>query len=302
MSEGYELQVLERGWLSSNNVIVGNAAEVTVIDTGYVSHAEQTEDLVRQALRGRRLRRIVNTHLHSDHCGGNARLVRAFGCEVWIPPGQWDAVLRWDTQALSFAPTGQRSERFFPDRALVPGDSLDMGGRSWLISSAPGHDPHAVILFEPHDATLVSADALWENGFGIVFPELEGEHGFGAVAATLDAIEQFDPQSVIPGHGRPFSDVKGALGRARRRLDALAADPPKHARHAAKVLLKFRLLETRREPRPQLLAWADGTDYMRRIHRSYFSGEDRANWLSRLLDEMCAGGALRSDGTMIIDI
>jgi hypothetical protein len=32
---------------------------------------------------------------------------------------------------------------------------------------------------------LISADALWENGFGVVFPELEGDDAFAIVAATL---------------------------------------------------------------------------------------------------------------------
>ena len=45
-----------------------------VVDTGYCIHAEQTLALVEAALQGAPLQRIVNTHLHSDHCGGNALL------------------------------------------------------------------------------------------------------------------------------------------------------------------------------------------------------------------------------------
>jgi hypothetical protein len=29
---------------------------------------------------------------------------------------------------------------------------------------------------------LLSADALWENGFGVIFPELDGESGFAEAA------------------------------------------------------------------------------------------------------------------------
>lgn len=299
MNRRYELQVLERGWLSSNNIVVGGADEATVIDTGYVSHAEQTETLVREALRGRHLQRIVNTHLHSDHCGGNVRLQRAFGCEICIPPGQWDAVARWDTDALTYAPTGQRCERFHADRQLVPGGALEMGGRAWSVLAAPGHDPHSVILFDTLDATLVSADALWENGFGVVFPELEGAHGFEDVSTTLDLIAGLEPRLVIPGHGRPFCDVGPAIERARRRLDALAAEPARHARHAAKVLLKFRVLETQREMLSGLLEWAESLDYMQLIHRRHFAAEARSEWIASLLDEMCASGALRREGSWI---
>jgi glyoxylase-like metal-dependent hydrolase (beta-lactamase superfamily II) len=45
-----------------------------------------------------------------------------------------------------------------------------------------GHDPHSVILFEPVSRVLISADALWERGFGVIFPELEGVEAFDEVA------------------------------------------------------------------------------------------------------------------------
>ena len=52
------IEVLERGWLSSNNVLIGDDAEATLVDSGYATHAVQTESLVRHALRGRRLTRL----------------------------------------------------------------------------------------------------------------------------------------------------------------------------------------------------------------------------------------------------
>ena len=67
------IHVLERGWLSSNNVLLFGRDEVAMIDSGYVAHAEQTQTLVRHVLhqRGReRLDVLLNTHLHSDHTLG----------------------------------------------------------------------------------------------------------------------------------------------------------------------------------------------------------------------------------------
>ena len=49
------LQVFERGWLSANNVLLFDGDEATLIDSGYVSHADQTVKLVRAALDGRSL-------------------------------------------------------------------------------------------------------------------------------------------------------------------------------------------------------------------------------------------------------
>jgi glyoxylase-like metal-dependent hydrolase (beta-lactamase superfamily II) len=202
--------------------------------------------------------RIVNTHLHSDHCGGNAAVQRAFGCRISIPPGQWQAVQEWDEAALSYAPTGQRCERFVPDDRLMPGDVLRVGGQRWDALAAPGHDPHSLILFNAQDGVLISADALWEKGFGIVFPELDGADAFDDVGRVLDLIESLDARWAIPGHGAPFSDIEGSLAQARQRLAAFRASPQRHTRHAVKALLKYHLLEVQEEPWDVLMAWFTG--------------------------------------------
>ncbi|WP_217619382.1 MBL fold metallo-hydrolase, partial [Achromobacter sp. GbtcB20] len=97
------------------------------------------------------------------------------------------------------------------------------------VLGAPGHDPHALLLFCAQEGVLISGDALWENGFGVVFPELAGEPGFDEVRATLDLIGTLDAHVVVPGHGRVFGVVRAALERACSRLVYLAADPRRNA-------------------------------------------------------------------------
>ncbi|NYE62850.1 glyoxylase-like metal-dependent hydrolase (beta-lactamase superfamily II) [Duganella sp. 1224] len=240
------IQVLQRGWLSSNNILLLGRHDTAIIDTGYVSHAQQTLELVRHVLHGRHLDQIINTHLHSDHCGGNAMLQAHFGCQTSIPVAEADKVRHWDVEALSFKATGQRCDRFTFDATIAPGDTLTLGDMAWQALAAPGHDPHALIFYCPQEKVLVSADALWENGFGVIFPELDGQSGFAEERATLDLIAGLDVAVVIPGHGAPFTDMAGALARARSRLDYLEADPVRNAQNALKVLLKFLLLERQR--------------------------------------------------------
>jgi glyoxylase-like metal-dependent hydrolase (beta-lactamase superfamily II) len=38
------------------------------------------------------------------------------------------------------------------------------------VIAAPGHDPDSVMLLDRHHGVLIYADALRENGFGVVFP------------------------------------------------------------------------------------------------------------------------------------
>jgi glyoxylase-like metal-dependent hydrolase (beta-lactamase superfamily II) len=208
------IHVFERGWLSSNNVLLLGRHDAALIDSGYVTHRQQTLELVRHALRGRHLDRLYNTHLHSDHCGGNAALQAHFGCDTFIPEAEADKVRRWDEDALSFKATGQQCERFTIDGVVTPGETLTLGDLEWQVLGAPGHHAHSVIYYCPSEKVLVSADALWQNGFGVIFPELEDDGGFAEAGATLDLIAGLDVRVVIPGHGAVFDDVAGALARA----------------------------------------------------------------------------------------
>jgi len=155
-----------------------------------------------------------------------------------------------------------------------------------------------VLLFQPDTRMLISGDALWENGFGVVFPELDGHSGFGEVAATLDLIESLDPAVVIPGHGRVFGDVSAALDRARTRLRSFEQAPQRHLRHAAKVLVKYKLLEMVTTTLPKLHAWARATPALGDLHRaSTGASADFDTWVADLLADLVrAGAATVSDG------
>jgi len=286
------MRVLERGWVSSNNILLfDDDNTATLVDTGYVTHNEHTLELVRHALNGRKLARIINTHLHSDHCGGNSLLKREFNAPILIPPGHAAAVARWDDSTLGYSACGQACDRFTYDALIHPGDALHMGGSAWQVFASPGHDPHSIVLWNAHERTLISADALWEHGFGAIFPEVEGESGFAEQRAILQLIAQRQPRWVIPGHGAPFTDVDQALARAFGRLDALEASPERNARHIIKTLLKFYLLIVRQVSLRDVIAHCSGMYYAKIINQRYFR-LPFSEFIARTVDELVAGGAL----------
>jgi len=268
------IQVLERGWLSSNNIVFADDEVPTVVDTGYVTHADATLALLQQALKGRPLGRILNTHLHSDHAGGNAMLTAQYGCETWIPPGDAALVDSWDEARLSYRRTGQQCPPFRYDALLQPHSVIGLGGEDWTVLPAMGHDHAMVMLWCERLGLLISADALWQKGFGVIFPELEGIPGFAEQAATLDLIGQLQPRVVIPGHGAPFGErdgaVSAALDAARSRIQWLSEEPRRNADNALKVLLAFKLLEAQRMTVDDLAALVqasfDGNPAMRDLY------------------------------------
>ena len=296
------LQVIERGWLSSNMVIAMGRYNTAVVDSGYCTHAKQTVDLVRAALTDAPLELLLNTHLHSDHCGGNSALQTAYlDLQTLIPPGHATYVDPWDAVMLTHKPTGQLCPRFKYQGLLKTGTEVLLGDNSWQIHSAAGHDPHSVVLFEPLTRTLISADALWENGFGVVFPELEGQDAFADVDATLNLIERLEPLTVIPGHGRIFAYSDQVLQRSKQRLAAFTANPTKHARHGAKVLLKFKLLEVQMEEYSAFKSWATTTSYFELIRSNFFNTLRINEFIDQLISELITSGVAHRDGEHILN-
>ena len=300
------LTVLERGWLSSNNILIHAAPGeegAVLVDTGHVNHAEQTCALVAHALRGAPLARIVNTHLHSDHCGGNAALQAVHGVPIWVAPGMAQPVRAWDDQRLTYRDTGQRIARYGAQGELPREGAFIAGGRRWEVLPAPGHDPDSVMLFDREAGVLLSADALWEHGFGVVFPEVAGEPGFDDVAQVLEQIAALPAQVVVPGHGRPFTDVEGALDRARARLAGFRADPRRHARHAARVLIKYHLMEEGSQAVEAFRAWAEATPLLQGlwdVHGRH-AHASAGDWALVHAMDLCATGALARQEDRLLD-
>ena len=293
------LVVIERGWLSANNVVGLDGGVATMVDSGYVTHAAQTVDLVRHVLDGRRLERLVNTHGHSDHIGCNAAVQRAFGCRITVPADIAPIIEAWDEDALLLSITDQQCEPFRHDDTLAAGERLVFGGCEWAALAAPGHDMHALMFHCEQHRLLISGDALWRDGFGVQFPELLGsDPGLAATRATLEAIARLPLDALLPGHGAPFTEVDDALERAFGRLDAFAADAERMARNAIRTCLSFSLMECRSIALDALPSYLEEVSLYRDINRRYLRIE-AGELANRLVRELVQAGVARIDHDML---
>ena len=256
-----QVHVFVRDWLNANHVVMRSADGHVLVDSGYGRYAAMTLALVAspRGLNGEPLAKLVNTHCHSDHMGGNAAVQRAYGCPIALPEGEAALVARWDTMALLLDYADQSAERFVADEILHADSVHVWGGLEWQALAAPGHDMHALVFYNPEHRILISGDALWEHGYGFVMPRTLDPAAMPATRATLEMIAALDVRIVIPGHGDVFTGVGPALERAFKRAAALEADDSRVARHALKALLMFCLLDRKRMPR------ADLPDYVDRV-------------------------------------
>ena len=296
------MSFIERDWLSANHVMFRDHQSATLIDSGYGKFNDVTftkVDAVLEAWGYATLDRIVNTHIHSDHIGGNVELQRAHpGCSIAVPVDDQPALVNWDApeQMLSYA--DQECERFAWDEVLEPGQQIQLGGEAWHAIATPGHDMGSLVFYSPKLRILISADALWENGYGFVPPQAIDPKPLAAQRATFKRLAELDVALVIPGHGPMFTDFSGALSRASAKLEAFAEDDMKIARNVVKGMFIYSMM-WRGE-----MALADVPAYVARIgvHRDYntqffrMSNEAFADWL---IGESVRAGKVRVEGTVV---
>lgn len=160
--------------------------------------------------------RVVNTHEHADHTGGNHEVVAATGAQVLAHAGAADAIPGMDA-------------------GLAAGDVVRFGEVELEALDTPGHTMTHVCLLARGDApALFCGDTLFNAGAGNCHngghPE-ELFHTFARQLAELPAATR-----IYPGHDYLENNLRFTLDRepgnrdARELLATAAAQDPADAR------------------------------------------------------------------------
>lgn len=299
------IDFIERDWLSANHIMFQDGDSATLIDSGYSKFNDVTIKKVDAVLSGwgnPSLDRIINTHIHSDHIGGNAELQRLHaGCSITVPADEQPALVNWDApeQMLSYA--DQEAERFAWDDVIEPGQTLQLGGESWRAIATPGHDMGSLVFYSPKLRILISADALWENSFGFVPPQAVDPKPLAAQRATFKRLAELDVALVIPGHGPMFTDYSGALKRASDKLELFATDDVRIAKSVVKGMFIYSMMWRGAIPVAELPEYVSRVGVHRDYNAQFFKVSDEAfaDWL---LIETVRTGKVRVAGDQIVSV
>ena len=231
-----------------------DGGEVDLLDCGM--NAEDSLALIRSSLAelgGKRLRKLVVTHIHPDHYGAAGVLAGPGGADLYLHRLEVplvnpryvelehlvEEVRRYvlvngvpadEAEVLS---NSQRalSQVVAPAEASVQLDgaeTLRMGRTSLRVEWTPGHSPGHICLYAAGSGLLFAGDHM--------LPDLSPNIGLHPQSTPDPLHEYLDglrrmaglrPRLVLPAHGRPFSDAAGRVetlaAHHRKRLDRVEA-------------------------------------------------------------------------------
>ncbi len=222
IAEGFYF--FERGWLNGNHfAYVGD--EIVLIDTGYLPSLPYTEKLLVQVgVSLNRVHRIISTHSHCDHIGGNARIQAATGCRIAMHPIQkriLDDRDDWATWARYYE---HEAEFFRVDETIQEGDDLALGPLRFRVFHVPGHAPGMLALYEPRLKILLPSDAVWDGDVGVLNTHVEGTIAPWLALDSVRRLAALDVAEIYPGHGPAITDPRRAFERTIRKVERLIED------------------------------------------------------------------------------
>lgn len=151
---------------------------------------------------------VVNTHAHYDHCFGNAAYAPA---TIWGSVGCADdlaergeaqrrvAVAEWTASDPQFAAALEAAPIVPPGNIVKESLTLDLGDcRAQLLHPGRAHTNHDLAVWIPEFGALLAGDLVEESGA----PALEDAFPL-SWPTSLARLLKFQPEVVVPGHGRP---------------------------------------------------------------------------------------------------
>jgi hydroxyacylglutathione hydrolase len=119
-------------------------------ETAVVDPGDPAPVLAEAARRGWKITKILNTHWHPDHTGGNLAIKEATGAAIWGPAGENGRVPGLD-------------------HALKEGDKASIGRHLASVWEVPGHTLGHIAYIFSDDGVAFVGDTLFAMGCGRLF-------------------------------------------------------------------------------------------------------------------------------------
>jgi hydroxyacylglutathione hydrolase len=273
-----DLFFMQRGYLNGNHFAY-RSKDPVLIDTGYVSDFKTTSALIESlGIDLSRIRLIISTHCHCDHIGGNKMIQERSSCDIAmhkIGKHFIDAQDDWSTWWKYYQ---QDADFFDSTTALVEGEILLVGPHEFEVIYTPGHSSDGIVLYSSKEKVLISSDTLWENDLAVITIRVEGSRACFSLLESLERLERLDVNKVYPGHGPPFSNMREAISRAKRKLNGFLENPTRIGSDLIKKIIIYTLMMRRRVDETSFFEDLMRTHWFKETVEFYFDGAYRKKY------------------------
>ncbi len=140
--------------------------EAAVVDPGcYNSDELQTlVDYIND--NGLKLKYILLTHLHLDHCFGITLLKKVYPGAVFCANQEDDFLLKGAAQQAAAYGLKMPADPIDIERNLNEGDELALGEQKIDVIAVPGHSPGSLCYYMPESHIIVVGDVLFKHSIG----------------------------------------------------------------------------------------------------------------------------------------
>lgn len=109
--------------------------------------------------------RVLNTHLHLDHCFGNHFIKETFGVGPEAHKEDESLLNFMNAHAAIFGIECNEKPQALSGY-LNEGDIITIGNSSFKVIHIPGHSKGSIAFYSESDNTLFSGDSLFKGGIG----------------------------------------------------------------------------------------------------------------------------------------
>ena len=200
----YGIKQLNGLGMESNSYLILGRRPV-LIDVGTGARLLDEQKRLKEYLDGKKLHRLVLTHMHFDHTGGAAAMQAFTGAEALAHPPDSKALAEGDDALTCSGWLGEK-QRPLKINAVKEGELIDCGDMALEVLHTPGHTAGSICLWDKVAGNLFSGDTVFANG-GVGRWDLPtGDHG--ALVSSLERLLELDVKGLYPGHG-PFYEEDG---------------------------------------------------------------------------------------------
>ena len=189
-----------------NTYVVWDEAtmEAAIVDCGALFPQEEERIEAFVSDNNLKVKYILNTHLHLDHCFGNAWAAGRYDVLPMAHKEDETLLARMGEQARMFGlPFEVRTERL--GGYLKDGDVLTLGENRIEVIHTPGHSRGGLCFYIPSAEWLISGDSLFEGSIGRT--DLEGGSYATLIKSITERLMTLAEETVVyPGHG-PYTTI-----------------------------------------------------------------------------------------------